>query len=375
MRPIIAITMGDPGGVGPEIIVRAFDSPGFPGECAPLVIGERLPVERAIGILGSSVVVKSVADRMLPSLRSDSAERWDGMIPLLDPAERDESSTKPLTITDIEFGRPSPAACETAVSWIRRAVELARTGAVDAVCTCPVNKEQLHRQGFAFPGHTEFLKELTGAASVVMMLAGPRLKVALATIHEPLAKVPGLITKELLHRVIRITAESMARDFALESPRIAVCGLNPHAGEAGKFGREEKEVIRPVIEEFVGSGSQVTDQAPANSWLQEGLPASTSSPMCTPALISGPWPADTIFYRAHSGEFDVVVAMYHDQGLIPIKLVHFNEAVNVSLGLPIVRTSVDHGTAYDIAGAGMADPGSLIEAVKLADTISRNRSK
>ncbi len=355
--PIVVITMGDPCGIGPEIIVKAFDSPGFAGECVPVVIGDRLPLERAIRLLGSSAVIRPMTGHILTPFRSGALMTDSGTIPLLSPAAQDGSSTTGLTPADIEFGKPTPAACETAVSCIRTAVGLAAAGSVDAVCTCPINKEQLHKQGFAFAGHTEFLRELTGAENVVMMLAGPILKVALATIHVALADVPRLLTKELLRKVIRITAESMSRDFAVKSPRIAVAGLNPHAGEAGKFGRGEIEVIRPVIEEFEAAPMQT-----CGSW----------SGHC--ASITGPWPADTVFHRAMSNEFDAVVAMYHDQGLIPVKLVHFNEAVNVSLGLPIVRTSVDHGTAYDIAGMGTADPGSLIQAVSLAASISIHRS-
>ena len=353
--PTVAITMGDPCGVGPEIIVKAFDSPGFAGECSALVVGDSLPLERAIKLLGSSAVVLPMTGQTLKSIRSGILRAGAGVIPLLSAAQ-DGSSVRGLTQADIEFGKPTPAACETAVSCIRTAAGLACAGSVDAVCTCPINKEQLHRHGFPFPGHTEFLRELTGAEDVVMMLAGPTLRVALATIHESLADVPGLLTKELLRKVIRITLESMLRDFGMRSPRIAVAGLNPHAGEAGKFGREEIEVIRPVIEQFEAeieeTGKHKTGLYPR---------------------ISGPWPPDTVFHRAVTGEFDAVVAMYHDQGLIPVKLVHFSEAVNVSLGLPIVRTSVDHGTAYDIAGKGLADPGSLMEAVSLAAFIARNR--
>ena len=260
-----------------------------------------------------------------------------GAISLLSAAE--------LGPLDIAWGRPSAAACAMTVSCIEAGVKLALAGSVDAICTCPINKEQLHRNGFPFPGHTEFIRDLTGARDVVMMLAGPKLRVALATIHEALADVPAVLTRERLRTTIRITAESMARDFGLKSPRIAIAALNPHAGEAGRFGREEIDLIVPAIEEFSGSRFQV----------------------------SGPWPADTLFYRAMSGEFDAVVAMYHDQGLIPVKLAHFNDAVNVSLGLPVVRTSVDHGTAYDIAGTGKADPGSLLAAIKLASFIAHNR--
>ncbi len=349
--------MGDPCGVGPEIIVKAFDLPGFAHECSVLVVGDSLPIERAISLLGSKAVVWPMTGQMLKPFHSGVLTMSSGVIPLL-PVDRGPSATTGLTTADIEFGKPTPVACEAAVSCIRTAVRLACAGSVDAVCTCPINKEQLHRHGFPFPGHTEFLRELTGAEDVVMMLAGPTLKVALATIHEPLAGVPGLLTKELLYKVIRITAESMQRDFAVKSPRVAIAGLNPHAGEAGKFGREEIEVIRPVIEQLKAEIQET------GGYEYRFYPR-----------ISGPWPPDTVFRRAVSGEFDAVVAMYHDQGLIPVKLAHFNEAVNVSLGLPIVRTSVDHGTAYDIAGKGIADPGSLIEAVGLAASIARNRPR
>jgi 4-hydroxythreonine-4-phosphate dehydrogenase len=378
MHPIVAITMGDPCGVGPEIIVKAFHSNGFQGECFSLVIGDRLPLERAIGLLGSGAVVRPITGEILQQLSSGALTMHAGVIPLLDLTQvpgitnlttNTRNPTSVLTPTDIEFGKPSPAACEAAVSWIRTAVGLAGARLVDAVCTCPINKEKLHGQGFPFPGHTEFIRELTGAEDVVMMLAGPRLRVALATIHESLADVPGLITKELLRKVIRITAESMWRDFGVESPRIAVAGLNPHAGEAGRFGRGEIEVIRPVIDEFGGEASRPGSRPSAGGALDR------LSGAAQVARISGPWPADTVFHRALSNEFDAVVAMYHDQGLIPVKLVHFNEAVNVSLGLPIVRTSVDHGTAYDIAGTGLADAGSLMEAVRLAASIARNRLK
>lgn len=336
--PVIAITMGDPCGVGPEIIVKAFDSPRFRSGCTPVVVGEKAPLERAINLLGSRHTLVSIHDGTgwIPDVIFRPRH---GIIPIL---TRDL-----LTSRDIAYGKPSPAACEVTVSCIAAAVKMVQSNIADAVCTCPINKAQLHRNGFPFPGHTEYLQDLTGAKDVVMMLAGSRLRVALATIHEPLADVPSRLTKGRLRATIRITAEAMERDFGIRSPRIAIAGLNPHAGEDGKFGREELTVIGPVVEEF-------------------GQTAST-------ARISGPWPPDTLFHRAFSGEFDAVVAMYHDQGLIPIKLVHFDNAVNVSLGLPIVRTSVDHGTAYDIAGTGKANPGSLIAAVRLASSIAESR--
>lgn len=335
-QPIIAITMGDPCGVGPEVIAKAFASSAgawLAGGCMPLVVGDVLPMQRAIDLLGVNLHLKQLGVTADLNRPSDP-----GVIPLLSRGE--------LTSGDIVFGRPTPAACRTAVDSIQTAVGLALSGDADAVCTCPVNKARLHENGFAFPGHTEFIKDLTGAAEVIMMLAGPKLLISLATIHEPVSKIPGLITPERLHTAIKITAEAMVRDFGINLPRIGVAGLNPHAGEAGRFGREEIEIIEPVIREAA----------------------------CDPRFrISGPWPPDTLFHRAFHGEFDAVVAMYHDQGLIPVKLAHFNEAVNVSLGLPIVRTSVDHGTAYDIAGTGTAHPGSLVAAVNLAALIAKNR--
>jgi 4-hydroxythreonine-4-phosphate dehydrogenase len=339
--PIVAITMGDPCGIGPEVIVKAFGSPEFTSGCIPFVLGDGLPIERAMHLLGSKSVILPVTD-IGSAINAISGAQSAGEpcpIPLFSPGK--------LTQADIAYGHPSAAACALAVSSIEGAVKMALAKKVDAICTCPVNKAQLHGNGFPFPGHTEFIRDLTGTQEVIMMLAGPKLRVALVTIHEPLEDVPRLLTKERLRITIRITAHAMERDFGMSFPHIAVAGLNPHAGEAGKFGRQELEIIQPVIEEY------------------EKRPV--------PWQISGPWPADTVFNRALSGEFDAVIAMYHDQGLIPVKLAHFSEAVNVSLGLPIVRTSVDHGTAYDLAGTGKADPGSLIAAVKLASAIAKNR--
>ncbi|MHC1724441.1 MAG: 4-hydroxythreonine-4-phosphate dehydrogenase PdxA [Syntrophobacteraceae bacterium] len=323
--------MGDPCGVGPEVIVKAFGLPSFSPDGVPFVIGDRLPLERAIDLLGSTATIRPIDDAR--ALHSHEP----GVIPLI--------SASRLSPADIPFGRPSQNSCRAVVAFIETAVRIAQEQSTVAVCTCPINKEQLHRNGFPFPGHTEFIRDLTHSEEVVMMLAGPKLRVALATIHESIADVPALLTKDRLRKTILITARSMERDFGLQSPRIAVAGLNPHAGEAGRFGSEEIDIIEPVVREFR-----------ATSW-----------------QITGPWPPDTLFHRAWSGEFDAVIAMYHDQGLIPVKLAHFNEAVNISLGLPVVRTSVDHGTAYDIAGTGKADPGSMVAAAGLASLITRNR--
>jgi 4-hydroxythreonine-4-phosphate dehydrogenase len=332
LKPRVAITMGDPCGVGPEIIVRCLQSQDLFECCLPVVIGEAKALQRAIDILGARSrihVAESIGDL--------ECESQVGNICIVNPSN--------LSQNDILWGRPSRAACHAVIQYIEEAVRLALAGQVDAICTCPIHKANLQKHGFSFPGHTEFLQDLTGARDVVMMLAGPRLKVSLVTIHHALAEVPAVLTQESIHRTIAITAEALLRDFGLNSVRLGVAGLNPHAGEQGRFGREELELIQPVVKRF-----------------QECL-----------YQVAGPFSPDTLFHRAYEGDFDAVIAMYHDQGLIPIKLVHFLDAVNVTLGLPIIRTSVDHGTAYDLAGTGKAHPGSLNAAIHLAVQMARNR--
>jgi len=287
MRPRIAITAGDPAGIGPEIVARAASDPRVTDACDPVVFG---PPEGATFVAGQ--------------LSADA-------------------------------GR---VAYETIV----RAVGAAKSGQVDAIATAPVNKEAFKLAGLPWAGHTDLLGHLTGARHVAMMFHSEPLRVVLATVHVPLADVPRTLTQESLEQTIALTARSLPL-FDKIQPRIAVAGLNPHAGEHGLFGREEVETIAPAIESCKSRGIDV----------------------------SGPFPADTVFVRAHRGEFDVVVACYHDQGLIPIKLLAFGQAVNVTLGLPIIRTSVDHGTAFDIAGKGIADPQSMIAAVLLAARLAR----
>lgn len=332
-KPIIAVTMGDPCGVGPEILAQALGSPEVYECCSPFVIGDPLALCRAMDLVENRLPIRHVEN--IPSAH---ALAEPGIVHLLSP--------RLLTHSDIVFGKPSADACRAAIEYIETAVRFAIEGKVAGICTCPIHKANLHRHGFAFPGHTEFLKALTHADNVVMMLAGTRLRVALATIHNALSDVPKLLTAEALRTTIRITADALMSDFGLKSPRLAVAGLNPHAGEGGRFGNEEQELIRPVIEEFISD----------------------------PCEVSGPYPPDTIFYRAFKKEFDGVVAMYHDQGLGPLKLVHFHDAVNITLGLPIIRTSVDHGTAYDLAGKGVAQPDSLKAALRMAASMSRSRA-
>jgi len=331
-KPRIAITMGDPCGIGPEIIVKLFAGRPAHGDESLLVVGDPGALEGASKLLGARLRIWPI----------EGPEQWrdlpvSGAIPVVAPL--------PLAPEDRVYGAPTGPSCLCAIRCIELAVSLAMRGAVDAVCTCPIHKGNLHRHGFSFPGHTEFLCDLTASRRAVMMLAGPRLRVSLATIHEPLWRVPQLISPESLAETTRITAESLVRDFGIPTPRIAVAALNPHAGEGGRFGREDLEIIEPTVAGLKNAG------------------------LC----ISGPYPADTLFLRAFRGEFDAVVAMYHDQGLIPVKLVHFHDAVNTTLGLPIIRTSVDHGTAYELAGTGQADAGSLEAAVRMASSMARHR--
>ena len=212
--------------------------------------------------------------------------------------------------------------------------------------TCPISKALMHRAGHLYDGHTQLISHLTDSPEYVMMLAGERLRVSLATIHCALKDVPSILSEEMVYRTIVITARALVEDFGLENPNLAVAALNPHGGEEGLFGTEDEEIVRPSVKRARGEGFHVV----------------------------GPFPSDTLFYKAASGQFDAVVAMYHDQGLIPLKLLHFSDAVNVTLGLPIIRTSVDHGTAYDIAGKGQADESSLKAAIKMAAMMVRNRA-
>ena len=247
-------------------------------------------------------------------------------------------------LRDFPSGRVTAQSGLAAYDAIVRAVEDARAHRIAAVATAPINKESFAAAGLTWRGHTELLASLTGARRFAMMFYADTLRVVLATVHIPLAEVPRALTRSRLEEVIELTVEEMPR-FGFSTPRLGVCGLNPHAGEHGVIGQEDEAVIRPAVAACRSRGM----------------------------LVDGPWPADTIFIRALKGEFDAVVACYHDQGLIPVKMAAFGRAVNVTLGLPIVRTSVDHGTAFDIAGRGVADPSSLIEAVKLAAQLAARR--
>ena len=322
MKPVIAITMGDPRGVGPEVIAKALAPDSLYPICSPLILGDPNILQRTVQFLGLGLKVAEVKEGSLPDLPS-------GALPVL-PLSRLSPGPSPVEIPVEESSRASFA-------YVEKAGRMILAGQVEAIVTAPVSKEAISRLGIPFRGHTEFFADLSGTRDFVMMLAGDRLRVALVTTHLPLNQVSGSLTEEKILSVIEITGEGLKNFWGFRTPRIAVTAFNPHAGEGGLFGKEEKVISRAV------------DRARERGW-----------------GASGPWPADSLFHRAVQGEYDAVVCMYHDQGLIPLKLLHFDTAVNVTLGLPFIRTSVDHGVAYDIAGKGNASPRSMEEAIKLA---------
>ncbi|MDD2309885.1 MAG: 4-hydroxythreonine-4-phosphate dehydrogenase PdxA [Desulfuromonadaceae bacterium] len=328
-KPVIAITMGDPSGIGPEIIVKALQSSEIAEICTPLVIGDRLALVRALVVCGSALKIHEIA------VAADARAVPNGHIPLL--------ALSHLTGSDMLYAAPTVAAGDAVYRYICAAAHLCLDGEVAAMVTAPISKEAMHRAGHDYPGHTELLAELCGTDDFVMMLAGDILRVSLVTIHEALSDIPRLVTFEQVLKTIRITAEGIARLTGKGSPKLAVLALNPHCGEGGKFGTEETEIIAPAVE----------------AARREGIDA------------AGPLSADTLFHFAQQGEYDGVVAMYHDQGLIPLKMLHFDDGVNITLGLPIVRTSVDHGTAYNLAGTGKASAKSLLAAIRMAVGMTR----
>lgn len=325
-KPIIAITMGDPSGIGPEIIVTSLSHPAVREICTPVVLGDRLAMQRALEVCNSPLQLMAIASAAEAMTLPESA------IPLLTLSDLKE--------TDIAYGSPSELAGDAVYRYIRRAAELCLTGEVAAMATAPICKEAMHKAGHHYPGHTELLAELCRCNDFVMMLAGDILRVSLVTIHEAISAVPGLITLEQVLKTIRVTASGVAPLCGNGSPRIAVLALNPHCGEGGMFGNEEATAIIPAI----------------TAARAEGLD------------LYGPFSADTFFHFAvqEPPPYDAVVAMYHDQGLIPLKMKHFDDGINITLGLPIIRTSVDHGTAYNLAGTGSASDSSMKAAIRIA---------
>ncbi|MEN4474300.1 4-hydroxythreonine-4-phosphate dehydrogenase PdxA [Mycolicibacterium cosmeticum] len=320
--PVVAVTMGDGAGIGPEVIVPALLEPATQARCNPVVIGDAKRLAQAAALLGSTaeiVTVATVAD----------ARRVPGRINVID---------LDLLPDDLPWGQLSAAAGHAAYEYIRVASELAVRGEVQAICTAPLNKEALHAAGHVFPGHTELLAHLTGTEEVSMMLSTPKLKVIHVTTHIGLIDAVRRIEPGLVERTVRRGHDALVR-AGNPDPKIGVCGINPHAGENGLFGYgEEEEKIIPAVEKLVADGIDV----------------------------HGPLPADTAFFLAGRGDYDLIVAMYHDQGHGPVKVLGIEAGVNITVGLPVIRTSVDHGTAFDIAGKGIAEAGSMVEALRQA---------
>jgi 4-hydroxythreonine-4-phosphate dehydrogenase len=324
-HPLVAVTMGDPAGIGPEIIARVFADPAVHRENRAVVVGDARILERAAEVVGTDLRINAVSG-------PEEAAFEPGSVDVISPTRLPR---------DLPFGELDARAGAAAFEYLRLATELALEGRVRAIATAPLNKEALHLAGHRYPGHTEILAELTSTRDYAMMLVADNLRVIHASTHVSLREAIERVREERELAVIRLAHEALLR-LGFNRPRVAVAGLNPHAGESGLFGSEDAEHIAPAV-----------DRA-----RQEGIEA------------SGPWPPDTVFMRAARGEFDIVVAQYHDQGHIPVKLSGFDAGVNVTVGLPFFRTSVDHGTAFDIAGTGKASPSSLRAALNLARSLA-----
>lgn len=320
--------MGDPAGIGPEVIAKALSQPRLRKLCRTIVIGSLPVMERTIKALRLRLTVRPVQSH-------ETALSRPGTIPVLDPLE-----------TRLPTFKPGLAAAETgaaSVMFIKKAVELAQLGCIDAMVTAPINKEAINMASCHYPGHTELLADLTHANESGMMIVGGPLRIMFVTTHVSIRDLPSMLTQAKIEKAIRLAQLALTTLFRIKRPKIGVAALNPHAGEHGLFGDEEARIVLPA----------------ARVARQQGI------------LASDPLPADTLFGKAARGQYDGIVALYHDQGLIPLKLVAFGTCVNLTVGLPIIRTSVDHGTAFDIVGKGIADAGSLVEAVKLAASIAR----
>ena len=329
-KPIIAITLGDPAGVGPEIIVKSLNHSEVYDTCRPIVIGDAKRLTKAAKLLGSSLRISVVSD-------PESAQYNFGTMDVIEVGNVPE---------ELSFGVLSAEGGDAAYRYVEKAAKLALEGRVDVICTAPLNKEALYAAGHHFPGHTELLAHLTGTKEVSMMLVAPSLRVIHVTTHIGLIDAIKKIDAGLVERTIE-RAHATLTKAGISNPRIGVCAINPHAGENGLFGHgEEEEKIVPAI----------------NSCQKRGW------------NVQGPLPADSLFFRAGRGDFDVVVAMYHDQGHGPIKVLGIETGVNITVGLPVVRTSVDHGTAFDIAGKGIADERSLLEALRQGVELAPHRN-
>ncbi|OQY19949.1 MAG: 4-hydroxythreonine-4-phosphate dehydrogenase PdxA [Desulfobacteraceae bacterium 4572_35.1] len=330
--PPLIITMGDPAGIGPEIIIKAVISGKLDKVLLRLVVaGDVAIMQRAAALFSDNITMEDNGTEVC--LRIDQRRLRINPMSQLQPEQ-------------IPFGQIQNVCGKAMLDYIEWACAQCRNGQAAAMITAPIHKEAIHAAGCEFPGHTELLAKRCGVEKVVMMLGGSRLKVCLVTTHMALRDVPDAVTAQELDATLRVTNAAFRSYFTGHNPKIAVLALNPHAGEGGMFGDEEQRVIAPAIARALAAGMNV----------------------------SGPHSADTLFHFAAQGQYDAVVCMYHDQGLIPLKLLHFDDGVNVTLGLPIIRTSVDHGTAYDVAGTGNASCASLIAAVEMAEEMAQKRA-
>jgi len=330
-RPLIGITLGDPCGIGPEVIVKALAQQRPYALCRPFVIGSASILERAMQFCRFSLPLRLIASPR-------EVEGRLGTVEVLDLKNADPEACRP--------GFPSADGGRAAVESILKAIEYAMAGELHAMVTAPISKEAIQQAGFSYEGHTELLAERTGTKAYAMMLVSGRLRALHVSGHCSVKEACERVKRERVLEVIRLGQQAL-QGLGIQEPKIAVAGLNPHAGEGGLFGKEELDEIAPAIEAAIS----------------EGINA------------SGPYPSDTVFYRARQGEFDAVIAMYHDQGHIPLKVFGFHRGVNVTVGLPILRTSPDHGTAFDIAGKGVADPGSFLHAIALAAKLARSKAQ
>lgn len=342
MRPLVAVTMGDPAGIGPEIIAKTLDKHEINSICRPLVVGDTSAMNMGVEVAKTNQVINTVTEPPRSPYRK-------GIINLL--------NLNNVDVDKLVMGKPQAMAGKASVEYVLTAARMALRGKVDALVTCPINKEAIHMGGYSYPGHTELLAEIAETSNYAMMLISGKLRVVHVTTHIPLREVPENINKERVLSTIEI-AHSAALSLGIEHPHIAVSGLNPHSSDGGLFGDEERIAIKPAIVEALKKGINV----------------------------EGPIPPDTVFCKALGGLYDIVVAMYHDQGHIPVKLAGFKwdeitgewgaiGGVNITVGLPFIRTSVDHGTAYGKAGRkeGTANPQSLIEAIHLAVRMAQSR--
>lgn len=324
--PLVAITMGDPAGIGPEIVAKVAAQPQFHRDHRAFAIGDAAR-------LAAAAQANSLPLRIEPLVEPKDFWPKPGVLHVLSGSR---------LAPDLPYGRVDPRAGRAAFEYVQRAIALANSGQIHAICTAPINKEALASAGVAYPGHTEILAELSGSRDVAMMLASSELRVVLVTIHCSLREAIDQLSIDAELRVIRLAHKAL-RAMGIPKPRIAIAGLNPHAGEGGLFGREDIDIVAPAVRAARAEGIEAT----------------------------GPHPGDTVFMLARRGAHDIVVAQYHDQGLIPIKLMGVQHGVNVTIGLPFVRTSPDHGTAFDIAGTGLADASSLQLALETARDLSR----